>query len=116
MISLEQLIQIASFPEETKRELVEKLETLSPDKRFELIQMCWALISADYQNKLSFERQKATLEMAKGEKTYSKEDFQEMEDKLFLELTNKLELTGNQEELEEVREKLKSQMPNPLSS
>ena len=115
MITTKQLIQIAPFPEDTKKELLEKADSFSPDKKFELMETCWALISADYQNQLRFKIQKATLEMAKGEKTCSKDDFKKMEDDLFLELTNKLNAAGNQEQIEEIKRQLKSSVNNQPS-
>lgn len=115
MITTKQLIQIAPFPEDTKKELLEKADAFSADKRFELEETCWALISADYQNKLRFKIQQATLEMAKGEKTYSKEDFKKMEDDLFLDLANKLNAQATQEEIENIRKELQTtQTTKPL--
>lgn len=109
MVTIKQLIQVAPFPEDIKRELLEKADAFSPDKKFELEETCWTLISTDYQNKLRLKMQQATLEMAKGEKTYSQEDFKKMEDDLFLELTNKLNAQATQEEIESVRKQLQSQ-------
>ncbi len=108
MITAKQLIQIAPFSEDVKKGLLEKAGSFSADKKFEVEQACWALISADYQNRLRFQMQKATLEMANGEKTYSKEDFKKMEDDLFLELTNRLNAAGNQEQIEEIRKQIES--------
>lgn len=107
MITAKQLIQVAPFSDDVKKELLEKADSFSPDKKFEVMESCWALISADYQNKLRFQMQKASLEMAKGEKTYSKEDFRKMEDDLFLELVNRLNAAGSQEQIEEIRKQLK---------
>lgn len=109
MIKLKQLIQVAPFPEGAKKQLLEQVDSFSQEKQFELIETCWALISADYQNRLRGELQNATLEMAKGEKVYSKEDFKKMEDDLFLELTSKLDTLENQEEIEVVRKRLQEQ-------
>jgi len=109
MITAKQLIQVAPFPQDTKQQLLDKADSFSKEKQFQVMETCWALISADYQNKLRFQMQKATLEMAKGEKTYSKEDFKKMEDDLFLELISKLNLLGNQEEIENVRRELQDQ-------
>lgn len=114
MITTKQLIQIAPFPEDVKRELLEKADTFSPDKKFELEETCWALISTDYQNRLRLKMQQAALEMAKGEKTYSKEDFKKMEDNLFLELTNKFKAQTNQEEIENIRKNLQTTQSTPL--
>lgn len=112
MITTKQLIQLAPFPEDVKKELLEKADTFFPDKKFEVEETCWTLISADYQNRLRFKMQQAALEMAKGEKTYSQEDFKKMEDDLFLELTNKLDAAGNQEQIEQIRKKLRSPAQN----
>lgn len=109
MITTKQLIQLAPFPEDVKKQLLEKADTFSPDKKFEVEEACWALISTDYQNRLRFKMQQATLEMAKGEKTYSQEDFKKMEDDLFLELTNKLNAQASQEEIESLRKQLQFQ-------
>ena len=115
MVNAKQLIQVAPFSEDLKRQLLEKADSFSQDKKFEVEQTCWALISAEYQNRLRFQMQKATLEMAKGEKTYSKEDFRKMEDDLFLELVNRLTTAGNQEQIEEIRKQLKPSIENPAS-
>ena len=115
MINVKQLIQVAPFSQDIKKELLEKAESFSADRKFELEETCWALISADYQNRLRFQMQQAALEMAKGEKTYSKEDFKKMEDDLFLELVNRLTTAGNQEQIEEIRKQLKPSIENPAS-
>jgi len=115
MITAKQLIQVAPFPEDTKKELLEKADAFSADKKFEVEETCWALISADYQNKLRFQIQKATLEIAKGEKTYSQEDFKKMEDNLFLELVNRLNVANNQEQIEEIRKQLNPSIEKPAS-
>lgn len=108
MITLEQLIIVAPFSDEMRKELLEKLDSLSESKRFELMDLCWETINLDYQNKLNYAMQKATLEMAHGQKNYSKEDFQKMENDLFDELIKKLESAGSKVAIEEVREKLSS--------
>ena len=112
MITVKQLIQVAPFPEESKKQLLDKADSFSPEKQFEVMETCWELISADYQNRLSSEIEKATLEMAKGEKTYSKEDFGKMENDLFLELTNRLAASDNQEQIDEIKKQLASSIGN----
>lgn len=106
MIAVKQLIQVAPFPEDVKLELLEKVDSLTDGQKFDLEEKCWALISADYKNKLNFETQKRMYEMAKGEKTYLKEDFKKIEDNLFSELINRLNVTENQGEINKVRQQL----------
>lgn len=108
MIAIKQLIEISPFPEDVKKELLEKADSLTDAQKFDLQEKCWSLISADYKNRLNFEIQKRTYEMAKGEKTYSKEDFKKIEDDLFSELGNRLKATENQEEINRIRQQLQS--------
>lgn len=108
MITIKQLIQIAPFPEDTRQELLTKVDSLTDAQKFDLEEKCWALISADYKNRLNFEIQKRTYEMAKGEKIYSKEYFKKMEHDLFLELANKINTQATQEEIENIRKQLQT--------
>ena len=106
MITITQLINIAPFPEETKKELLSKSDTLSDSKKVELEELCWALISQWYKNELRARQEIATLEMAKGDKQYSEDEFAKMGDVLFKELLNKMSVEATDEDLEKVREKL----------
>lgn len=105
MITLTQLIQTAPFPGEEKKELLEKVDTFSPEKKFELEEMCWAFISTEYQNNLRYEMQKAVLE------NFSKEPStpfnpQTIENNLFSELLKRLGATETEQDIEKVRIKL----------
>lgn len=112
MIDLKQLVHITPFPADVKHDLLEKVDSLSEDKRYELTQLCWGAISTEHQNKLQFSFQKAMHEMATGKKTYSKEDFAKMEEVQLSELLRKLDVAENQQEIEEVRQKLKAHLTN----
>lgn len=111
MISIQQLIQVAPFPEDKKQELLQKADAFSEEKKFALMEACWALISQQYQNRLQLGMHKAVLEMANGKKSYSQEELKKIEDDLFLELKNRLVPAENQEDISQIREKLKSQLP-----
>ncbi|SRR5258708_26760931 len=106
MITLTQLISVAPFPSDTKEELLAQEETLSVDKKLQLEELCWQLISQWYQNELRAKQEMAVMEMTKGEKTYTKEDLQKMGDDLFEDLLKKVALHENEEDLSEAREKL----------
>lgn len=111
MITTKQLIQVAPFPEDVKNELLAKVDSFSDAQKFDLEEKCWALISADYKNRLNFEIQKRMHEMAKGDKTYSEEDFKKVEDDLFSELANRLKTTQNQDDINTIRQQLQSVTP-----
>ncbi|HVF69063.1 MAG TPA: hypothetical protein VNA13_00710 [Xanthomonadales bacterium] len=106
MISIQQLINVAPFPQETKDELLAKCDDMSDSKKIEVESLCWALISQWYQNELGARQEKAMLEMAEGGKISSKEDFAKMSDTLFAEIVGKFKVEESQEDLEEVRAKL----------
>lgn len=106
MITIQQLINVAPFPEETKKELLDSVDTLSDSKKVEIEEACWMLISQWYHNELRARQEIATLQMANGEKTFSKEDFAKMGDDLFTEVLKKLEIEEDEEDLENVRKKL----------
>ncbi|RJQ24466.1 hypothetical protein C4577_07845 [Candidatus Parcubacteria bacterium] len=105
MITLKQLIQVAPFPEETKNELLQKAGTLSSDQVYELEDLCWTLISSEYQNKIRFEMQKNLLDSALNQKP-SDFDIKKVEEKYLTELQQKFSATGTDEKLEDIREKL----------
>src|SRR5680860_1154685 len=106
MISLKQLIKVSSFPEEFKNEVLGEIDELPQEKISDLSKTCWFFISADYENKLRFELQKMTAEMTKGEKNYTQEDFDKVEEELFNELTQKLEATDTDAKIEEVKKQV----------
>jgi len=106
MIALPQLIQVAPFSSETKKELLAQVDSVSVDKKLQLEELCWRLISQWYQNELRAKQEMAVMEMTKGEKTYTKEDFSKMGDDLFDEFVSKLSAQSTEEDLSEAREKL----------
>lgn len=106
MVDLKQLITVAPFPQDVKTELLQKADSFSPEKKFELEEMCWSFISTDYQNKLQYEMQKAVISQATGQPAETP-DLAKIEEKLLAELTQKLTNAATTEQIGEVREKLK---------
>jgi hypothetical protein len=106
MISLQQLIHVAPFPEESRKELLDAAPTLSDARKFELEELCWKLISQQFQQQLRLQEETAVLEMTQGEKAYNKEDFAKKADELFNKIVYNLEAQGSKEDLQTVRDKL----------
>jgi len=106
MAYVKQLIQLAPFPQDIKNQLLEKADSFSPEKNFEVEEACWALISQQFQNELRAKMQEAAFATENGGKTYTKEDFKKMEDDMFSELVQKLEASNSEEKLAEIKEKL----------
>jgi hypothetical protein len=106
MISHKSIILAAPLKEDTRNELFQSFETLGKDKQIEIIDLCWSLISSEFQAKLGLERQKMLMEMASQEKNYTSEEFDKAEESIMNELFEKLEASGNEEKIEEVRKQL----------
>lgn len=110
MITLQQLLTIAPFSEETRKELLEKSEHFSDAKEFEAEELCWGLISQWYHDEVDSRTKIAIQENAKqAVEQPENQQFAEIEkipDKVFSELTAKLADASSTEEMQEVREKL----------
>jgi histidinol phosphatase-like enzyme len=115
MITIQQLIQVAPFPEPTRQELLAKMDSFSDVKKVELEFMCWEFISQWYNNEVRSRQEIMLLEMAKGEKKYTKEEIKKVPDILFAELTAKFAIEAKEEDLNEVRERLAS-LNNPTET
>jgi hypothetical protein len=116
MIDLTQLIKVAPFPEKEKNQLLEKANSLSDSERFNLTQGCWGLIAEDYRLKINFEKQKIALQALQDNKQLDKKVFSEIEERYFKELVNKLGGIETQEDINEVREKLTTEVEKSLST
>lgn len=95
MVDLKKLIEAAPFPQDTKGELLAQVGSLNSDKKTELLEMCWALISKEYQNKLAYTLQYLTRDAALSHKKISEEDIQKVKDQLYREFSEKLGVENN---------------------
>ncbi|MFH1832790.1 MAG: hypothetical protein ABH816_01300 [Candidatus Levyibacteriota bacterium] len=117
MAYVKQLIQTAPFPQDIKNQLLQKADSFSPEKIFEVEEACWALISQQFQNDLRAKIQDAVFgaQNENGGKTYTKEDFKKMEDDMFSQLVQKLEASNSEEKIAEIKEKLATHSQNQPS-
>lgn len=115
MISLKNLILATPIGEEMRKELLEEMDTFSDDKKYEISDVCWSLISSEFLTDLNLKRQKMLIEMAKGEKTYNKDEFSQVEEDLFNELAQKIEAVDNDAKIEELKRKLEQYSDNQNS-
>ncbi len=107
-IPLSALVQAAPFNEETRKNILSKIDagTLSPDQEAQLIDLAWDMIIKTYQAQLSVMVENARDDEREGKVTYSPADFTAMQDKLIASYTEKLRVAEAQEQIDEVREKL----------
>ena|SRR3989337_2169514 len=110
MMTLQKLITLAPFSTEMRKELLEKSEQFSDDKKFELEELCWGLISQWYHNEVASRSERAILEAATSEledtQQGSSKDISKIPDEVFAELIAKFDAASSEEEIEELREKL----------
>ncbi len=113
MADLNQLIQIAPFPDDVRAELAVKIPTFTDVQKRDLENLAWDLIRESYENKIAYETNIAMTEIALGKKKASEVDLGSIEENIFNELVSKIEGSKTQEQIEEVREKLQqAQAPN----
>lgn len=106
MIAIQNLITLAPFSQEVKTELLKKVDSFSDDKKRQLIDMSWDLISQWYHDEVRHRYNEALLEMAEGKKTHTKEYLEKIPDHVFTEFTTKLEGLETIEDITEIRKKL----------
>lgn len=103
MLTIQQLITIAPFAPDMQEKLIAALPTMSEDRKKDLVITCWDLIDQQCAMKVQFARENALAEMALGEKQYTKEDFQKMEDTVYAEFAGKLQIREDTGNLDEAR-------------
>ena len=109
MIDLKQLILIATFEEATRQEIQTKLDSLSDDQKRDLENLSWTMIINDYQNKVGLESQIAITEVAQGVRKQEETDLDQIQEKIFDDLSTKLQGLFTQGQIEEVRQKIQEQ-------
>lgn len=112
MITVKQLIQAAPFPDDVKSEMISKTDTFSPEKKYEVENLCWSLINAEIQNKLNYAIEKNIAESVFQDKD-THLDVPALEQKLIEEVVQKFGETDTEEKIDEVRHKLQELTPSP---
>jgi hypothetical protein len=110
MISLSQLILASPLTDEDKKELLAKEASLPVEKKIEVEQLCWSLIATAMQNDLLLARQTALVKMAKGEGSFSQDDFKRIEDELLLKLIKSMRMAETERSIQYIRQKINSEI------
>lgn len=110
-IDLKTLIKVAPFKEENQKDLLVNLPKLNDDQKYRLTKTCWTMLAMIQHAELKKQMDLALIEIKEGKRKYDKNDFVEMQTKIYHDFAEKLRAAGTEAELEEVREKLKEHMP-----
>ncbi len=113
-ISIKQLIQIAPFPEDRRKALIENLDRMTEDQKYRIINVAWYALAQIYFAKLEVERQKLMDEVVHDERKFNPNDIEEIEAKLLHEFVQKLQTAESQESIEEVKQQLEKYKTQPM--
>lgn len=113
MADLNQLIQIAPFPDDVKADLAVKIPNFTDVQKGDLENLSWDLIRESYEDKIAYKTNIAMTEVALGKKKASEVDLGSIRENIFNELSTKLEGIATSEQIHEVREKLQQQAQTP---
>ena|SRR3989338_2178759 len=105
-VNLKMLINVAPFPEEQKKALIENIEKMSEDQKYRLSNAAWFALAQMFYGRLNAGRQKIMNEVVLGERQANANDYQELEAKLIHEFAQKLEMVESEESISEVRKQL----------
>ena len=108
MTTLNSLINCAPFSEKVKKDLLEKVTSMSADQKFRLEQLCWGGISKMHEIEMRHMVEEAFNNMSKTGKPLTPNDLAEMEARLIYKFAQDLKSAESQDQIEEVRDKIKS--------
>lgn len=114
-ITLKSLLNIAPFPPEQKKVLLENMDNLTEEEKLNLSKAAWEALSIIYFGKLKVGLQKIHEEVIYEKRKQNPNDYQELEAKLIHEFAQKLELAESSESILEVRKKLEEFKSKPLT-
>lgn len=110
-VTLKTLIEITPFDNQTRSQLLEKINTLSEDQKYRLSSACWTSLATKFQAQLKARTSRLLLEIQQGSKQFNKGDFQKIENDLYEEFAKLLQSAQSEEEIQQVRQELNKYMP-----
>ncbi len=115
-VSLKTLITVAPFDNETRSQLLAKLDSLNDDQKFRLSSACWTSLSQQFQARYKARVAQELLDIREGKKQFSKEEMQQIEQNLYQEFAKLLSSAETEEGIEEVRQELQKYSPQQLET
>lgn len=106
MVNLITLAKVAPITEDLKKEILEKAASFPSAKTMEMEEYLWEIISADYQSRIDIEKQKYLTEVESGNRKYSKDEFEKIDNNFYQELAKKLNAADDSEKIDQIRQKL----------
>lgn len=113
-VTLKTLIEIAPFDNQTRSQLLEKLDSLTEDQKFRLSSACWTSLAAKFESQYKARAAQLLIEAQQGTKKLNQDDFKKIEDELYSEFAKLLKSAQSDEEILEVRNQLKQYQIEPF--
>lgn len=112
-ITFKKLLQIAPFPEDRRKILLENIDKISSDQQYRLENAAWAVMAQIFFAKMEAERKRLADESAVGDRKANPKDLEDYEAKLLSEFAQKLEVVETEESIGEVKQQLKKFQKSP---
>lgn len=113
-LTLKNLIKLAPFGDKVKTQLLGSVDTLLPDQKFRITELCWGGISTLYQAELRKQVEEKLIEMQKTGNPVGQNDLEEIEAKLVHDFSQKLDAQKDEAAVEELRIQLKKYSSQPF--
>lgn len=111
-ISFKRLLQVAPFPEDRRKALIDNIDRMTEDQKYRLTDVAWRTLAQIYFAKLKAERQLIMDEVIHDKRKFNPNDYEEAEAKLLYDFAQKLEAAESQESIDEVKKELERYLPN----
>lgn len=105
-ITLANLINIAPFPEDQKKQLIEKIDLMTDQDKFDITNAAWAGLAVQYFGRLKAEHQRIMDEAIENKRKFNPNDLLEAEARITYEFACKLDSAESENSIEEVRKQL----------
>lgn len=105
-ITLKTLLQVAPFPEDQRKIILDNYDKLTDQDKRELSVTGWTALTTMYRGRVMVESQKLLKEIQTGKRTYNKKDFDNVKEQAFNEFAKKFDTVETTEDIQYVRAEL----------
>ncbi|MBM3283593.1 hypothetical protein FJY90_05110 [Candidatus Gottesmanbacteria bacterium] len=113
-VTFTQLLLAAPFPEDRRKTLMENIDRLTEDQKYQLTNLAWRVLAQMYFARLKAERDLIMDEVILNKRKFNQNDFEEIQAKLLHEFARKLEAAESRESIDEVKKELEKYKASPF--
>lgn len=105
-VTLKTLIEITPFDDQTRQQLLAKLESLTDDQKFRLSSACWTALATKFEAEYKAKVAGLSQQIQDGIQQYNQEEFKKIEEELYRQYAAMLKSAESEEEILEVRKQI----------